>query len=93
MTGPKHASDVSRERVDGFEFYRTPGIKGLVGRTPMLNQLAVISGLAERSWRAVQPDVDAFTTSFYASLFEQRPGLRALFFNDMRSSSVVTDKI
>ncbi len=36
------------ERVDGFHFYRTPPLNGLVARLPVLNQLGAMAALQRR---------------------------------------------
>ncbi|ADJ64246.1 glycosyltransferase, exosortase A system-associated [Herbaspirillum seropedicae] len=54
------AAGAAEEEVDGWRFYRTPPATGLLARLPVLNQLAVIQGLARRLEevaRQVRPDV------------------------------------
>jgi PEP-CTERM/exosortase A-associated glycosyltransferase len=61
LTSPKQGvTDASYEEVDGLRFYRTTPATGLMARLPVLNQLAVIDGLAARLLevaREVKPDV------------------------------------
>jgi PEP-CTERM/exosortase A-associated glycosyltransferase len=66
ITSPKHAAGTgaagsdSHETVDGLCFYRTRPAQGMLARTPMLNQLAVIDRLAARLLdvaRDVRPDI------------------------------------
>ena len=48
------------ERVDGFHFYRTPPLNGLVTRLPVLNQLGVMTVLKRRLEEVVakvEPDI------------------------------------
>ncbi len=48
------------ERVDGFHFYRTPPLNGLVTRLPVLNQLGVMAALKRRLEEVVakvEPDI------------------------------------
>jgi len=54
------AAAAAEEEVDGWRFYRTPPATGPLARLPVLNQLAVIHGLARRLEevaRQVRPDV------------------------------------
>jgi len=49
VTSAKHvASSGEEEVVDGFHFYRTSPANGLVARMPIVNQLAVVTGLEQR---------------------------------------------
>jgi len=49
VTSAKHrGSGVAEETVDGLHFYRTPPARGLVAKLPVLNQWAVVRGLARR---------------------------------------------
>jgi len=68
LTSGKHAQEVARqgkstpteEDVDGLHFYRTPAPRGPLAAIPMLDQLAVINGLASRLSEIVpivEPDI------------------------------------
>ncbi len=61
VTGGKHrGSSAPEEDVAGFHFYRTAPAKGWSGRTPVLNQILVVSALAARLEEVVkkeQPDI------------------------------------
>src|SRR4051812_5857375 len=49
VTGSKQNSGAAlEEEVDGLHFYRTPPITGRLAQLPVLNQKAVIDGLARR---------------------------------------------
>jgi PEP-CTERM/exosortase A-associated glycosyltransferase len=52
--------NVLEEEVDGLHFYRTPGKKGILGKMPGLNQVAVMQSLARRLREViaiVKPDI------------------------------------
>lgn len=61
VTSTKHIRPgAAEEEVDGWHFYRTPQHSRFVSRLPVLNQLAVIDGLARRISdvvRSVRPDI------------------------------------
>ncbi|HYE37944.1 TIGR04063 family PEP-CTERM/XrtA system glycosyltransferase [Methylocaldum sp.] len=61
ITSAKHkASDVLVEEVDGFRFFRTPQPIGWYARLPLLDQFAVVDGLAKRLGDVVEevkPDI------------------------------------
>ena len=49
VTSPKHgAAKAPVEEHEGLRFYRTPEPRGVLARTPMLNQLAVVRALRDR---------------------------------------------
>ncbi|HIE54428.1 MAG TPA: glycosyltransferase, exosortase A system-associated [Chromatiaceae bacterium] len=49
VTSAKHVAPSGEEEVvDGFHFYRTSPANGLVARMPIVNQLAVVTGLEQR---------------------------------------------
>jgi PEP-CTERM/exosortase A-associated glycosyltransferase len=57
ITGSKQGKfSAPEEMVDGYSFFRTPVDNGLLGRLPILNQVAVINGLVKRL-RGVIPQV------------------------------------
>ncbi|MFL9923608.1 glycosyltransferase, exosortase A system-associated [Herbaspirillum lusitanum] len=52
--------DAASEDVDGWHFFRTPPSRGPLAKLPVLNQLAVIDGLAKRLFEvasAIKPDI------------------------------------
>lgn len=61
LTGSKQENcQVLEEDVDGWHFYRTPVAQDAMSRLPVLNQTAVIDGLARRLdevARIVKPDI------------------------------------
>lgn len=61
ITGAKQGKYIApEEMVDGYNFFRTPVDTGLLGRLPILNQIAVINGLVKRLREVipqVKPDV------------------------------------
>jgi len=61
ITGSKQGKfTVPEEMVDGYNFFRTPVDTGVLGRLPVLNQIAVINGLVKRLREVipqVKPDV------------------------------------
>ncbi|OWW22232.1 TIGR04063 family PEP-CTERM/XrtA system glycosyltransferase [Noviherbaspirillum denitrificans] len=61
ITGPKQGKfDGPDEDVDGWHFFRTPPSTSLMGRMPVLKQLAVIDQLEKRlaeAAREVRPDI------------------------------------
>ena len=61
VTGAKHtAASAPVEEIDGYAFHRTPPKGRLVERLPVLDQLAVIHGLAQRVSQLIpelRPDV------------------------------------
>lgn len=61
LTSPKQGvTQAMQEQVDGLGFYRTAPAAGLLGKLPVLNQLAVIDRLAARLLevaREIAPDV------------------------------------
>ena len=61
VTSAKHTGSVAlEEEVDGWHFYRTPEHSRFAGRLPILNQIAVINGLARRVAdivRIIKPDL------------------------------------
>lgn len=61
LTGSKQENcTVLEEVVDGWNFYRTASAKGVVGRLPFLNQVAVIDTLTHRLREVinvVKPDI------------------------------------
>ena len=61
VTSAKHkAGEDLEETVDGLHFYRTPPATGPLARLPVLNQAAVVSGLARRLDEVIrreQPDL------------------------------------
>jgi len=50
VTSPKHYGSEGRkeEEVDGLLFYRSEAVQGMVGRLPVVNQLAVVRQLEKR---------------------------------------------
>ena len=49
VTGSKHPAGAALEEdVDGLHFYRTPPAPGILSRLPVVNQMAVVAGLARR---------------------------------------------
>ncbi len=61
VTSAKHrAGEALEETVDGLHFYRTPPATGPLARLPVLNQAAVVNGLARRLDEVIrreQPDL------------------------------------
>src|SRR5215471_18477237 len=61
VTGPRHEiPGPAVERVDGWEFFRTPASAGLLGRLPVLQYVTVVGDLSRRIGevaRAARPDV------------------------------------
>jgi PEP-CTERM/exosortase A-associated glycosyltransferase len=61
VTSPKHGrASAAVEETDGLRFYRTAEPQGLLARTPLANQLAVITALRERIREVIaieKPDV------------------------------------
>jgi PEP-CTERM/exosortase A-associated glycosyltransferase len=61
VTGPKHVlACPPEEDVDGFHFYRTPPLRGVVARLPVVDQVAVIETLTRRLdevTRRLRPDI------------------------------------
>lgn len=61
VTSTKHIRPgAAEEEVDGWHFYRTPKHFRFAGRLPILNQIAVVDGLARRVAnivQAVKPDI------------------------------------
>jgi PEP-CTERM/exosortase A-associated glycosyltransferase len=61
VTSTKHiAESPEEETVDGLHFYRTRAAGGILEKTPVLNQFAVVSALAERLDQVVEkekPDI------------------------------------
>jgi PEP-CTERM/exosortase A-associated glycosyltransferase len=61
LTSAKHTGSTALvEEVEGFRFYRTPPRGGLLERIPVLNQLAVVFGVARRLRELIpqlKPDV------------------------------------
>ena len=61
VTTAKHTGSTgSVEEVDGFRFYRTPPMSGLIDRIPVVNQLSVVFGVARRLKQLIpelKPDV------------------------------------
>jgi PEP-CTERM/exosortase A-associated glycosyltransferase len=61
LTGEKQINcTASEEDVDGLHFYRTAPTKGVSAKLPVLNQLAVMSGLTKRLEevaREIRPDI------------------------------------
>ncbi len=68
VTGAKHAQELARqgktapaeEEVDGLHFFRAPAPRGILAGLPVLDQMAVVNGLAARLAEIiprVRPDV------------------------------------
>jgi len=60
LTGAKQGPAPAQEVVDGLSFFRTPPLSAMMAKTPILNQIRVISGLKKRLdevCRLVQPDI------------------------------------
>lgn len=68
VTGAKHAQELARqgktapaeEEVDGLHFFRAPAPRGILAGLPVLDQMAVVNGLAARIAEIiprVRPDV------------------------------------
>lgn len=68
LTGAKHAQELARqgktapaeEEVDGLHFFRAPAPRGILAGLPVLDQMAVVNGLAARLAEIiprVRPDV------------------------------------
>lgn len=61
LTSSKHTRySAAEEDVDGFHFYRTAPLDGLVSRLPVINQAAVVNKLARRLEEVVEevrPDI------------------------------------
>lgn len=68
VTGAKHAQELARqgktappeEEVDGLHFFRAPAPRGILAGLPVLDQMAVVNGLAARLAEIiprVRPDI------------------------------------
>ena len=61
VTSAKHnVGTAAVEHIDGLTFYRTPAAHPIIDRTPVLNQLAVVAGMARRLTQVIpelKPDV------------------------------------
>jgi PEP-CTERM/exosortase A-associated glycosyltransferase len=61
VTSPKHyGTDALEEDVDGFHFFRTPRVNGVVAKLPALDPIATTTALGQRLQavaRAVRPDI------------------------------------
>ena len=61
LTSPKHSLECPlEERVDGFDFYRSPAIHPIASKLPIVNQYATIGILSARLdevTREVEPDI------------------------------------
>lgn len=58
--GQASGANLLEEEVDGFHFFRTPDTKGLLSKSPVFNQLGVVSSLTKRLAEIipqVKPDI------------------------------------
>ena len=60
LTSPKHASDLLKEDVEGWQFYRTSAVSGPVAGLPGLGQFALMQTLTQRLEQVaaeIKPDI------------------------------------